>query len=147
MPKIPHSLVHSTDTEGRQIVGVRLTNSREPAWLDRADYERIVANFGTPTWRLTTNGQGRLYVRFKQPGRNSRNVTVARLVAGDFERTGVRYRDGDPLNLRSRNLYHDDGGGRCPKTLRRSSASATFVTAARCPTEHAGSGSPSRTGP
>lgn len=120
MPKIPHSLVHATDARGRQIVGVRLTNADAPAWLDRADYERIVADFGTPTWRLTPNGKGQFYVRFKQPGRNNHSVSVARLVAGDFERTGVRYRDGDPLNLCGRNLYHADGGGRCPKTLRRS---------------------------
>ncbi|MBK3396728.1 MULTISPECIES: hypothetical protein [Methylobacterium] len=116
----PHALIHMTDADGREVVGVRLTNADEAAWLYLSDYRRIVEDHGTPTWRLVKNGKGQFYVRFKQVGRSSRNVTVARLVAGDFERTGVRYRDCNPFNLRSSNLYHVDGGGLRPKALHRS---------------------------
>lgn len=111
----PHDLIERTDPDGREVVGVRLSNRPETAWLHRADYDRIAREFGTPTWRLVHNGSGRAYVRFKEIGNNPRYITVSRLVAGDFERTGVRYRDRDPLNLRIGNLYHEDGGGRCPK--------------------------------
>ena len=111
----PHTLTHATDLDGREVVGVTLSNTTRTAWLYRADYERVVAEYGTPTWRLSDVGRGHLYVRFKKPGENSKNLSVSRLVAGDYERTGVFYRDGDPLNLRRTNLYHDDGGGRCRK--------------------------------
>ncbi|BAQ48143.1 hypothetical protein Maq22A_c26385 [Methylobacterium aquaticum] len=120
LPMTPHTLIHITDADGREVVGVRLTNSDEAAWLYLSDYRRIVEDHGTPTWRLVKNGKGQSYVRFKQVDRSSRNVTVARLVAGDFERTGVRYRDCDALNLRSSNLYHVAGGGLRPKALHRS---------------------------
>lgn len=107
----PHDLAHATDPNGREVVGVRLSNSPERAWLYRADYERIIHRYGTVSWRLTPNGNGRTYVRFKQLGLNARNVSVAREVAGDFVRTGVRYIDGNPLNLRNANLRHDKGRG------------------------------------
>lgn len=116
-----HIVIRSVDKDGRAVVGVRLSKSHQCAWLYEEDYERIVEEYGAPSWRLTPNGNGQAYVRFKQYGLNARNVTVARLVAGDFDRTGVKYKDGNPLNLRSENLYHGDGRGGCPQKSRRKS--------------------------
>ncbi|EIZ83631.1 hypothetical protein WYO_3642 [Methylobacterium sp. GXF4] len=107
----PHDLTHATDPNGREVVGVRLSNVPERAWLYRTDYERIIAQFGTPSWVLIGNGKGAFYVRFTQPGGIDRKATVARLVAGDFQRTGVRYVDKNPLNLRNANLRHTKGRG------------------------------------
>lgn len=123
----PHDLTERTDPDGRKVVGVHLSNRPETAWLYRADYDRITRDFGTPMWRLTHNGKGRAYVRFKEIGNNPRYVTVSRLVAGDFEKTAVRYKDDNPLNLRTPNLYHDDGGGRCPKMSRRHALAASHA--------------------
>lgn len=110
-----HDLLTATDPDGRAVVGVALSNRPQRVWLYAADYERIMDRYGAPNWTLTGNGDGSLYVRFTRPGGKGRKVTVAREVAGDWERTGVRCRDADPLNLRRSNLYHVDGGGGRPK--------------------------------
>lgn len=114
---IPNNIINATDADGRLMVGVLLSNRPLTTWLDKADFERIAALHPEGRWSLNTNGTGQAYVRIREPGRNSRNIYPARLIAGDFERTGVKYRDGDRLNLRQVNLYHDDGRGRCPNRV------------------------------
>ncbi|MGC5778333.1 hypothetical protein [Methylobacterium sp. NFXW15] len=112
--QIPHELTHTTDPNGVAVVGVRLSNRAKVAWLYLSDYLRIIKQYGTPVWAVSGNGKGLLYVRFRAPGQSNNKLNVARLVAGDFEKTGVRYLDGNPLNLRNANLIHDKGRGGRP---------------------------------
>lgn len=120
MPKKIHTapeLTHAVDPDGRAVVGVSLSNRPKLAWLYLTDYVRITAEYGTPKWAVSGNGKGHLYVRFRPQGATDRKISVARLVAGDFVKTGVRYLDGNPLNLRNANLIHDKGrGGRPNRT-------------------------------
>lgn len=110
--------IYSHDPDGREVVGVRLSNHSERAWLYRRDYEAIVAEYGGGRWFANSNGTGRSYVRLKDPAlRNNR--TVARLVLGNPIRSAISYRDGDRLNLRSSNLEVELGAGGCPKKRRR----------------------------
>src|SRR4051812_46703835 len=113
----PTNHITHTVENGREIVGGLLSNRPLAAWLDKVEFDKIVALYGTTTWHLASNGSGSSYVRFKNPNNTDRNVYVARLIAGDFERSGVKYRDGDRLNLRQSNLYHGDGRGRCPNRV------------------------------
>jgi len=112
--QIPHELTHASDPDGRDVVGVRLSNRSKVAWLYLTDYLRIIKQYGTPVWAVSGNGKGLFYVRFRAPGKSNNKLNVARLVAGDFEKTGVRYLDGNPLNLRNANLIHDKGRGGRP---------------------------------
>lgn len=118
--QIPHELTHSTDPDGRAVVGVRLSNRSKVAWLYLTDYLRITAEYGTPVWNASGNGSDRLYVRFRAPKQSGIRLNVARLVAGEWEKTGVRYRDGDRLNLRNTNLAHEPGRGGCPNNHKAS---------------------------
>lgn len=104
-----NTIIHATDPSGMPVVGVSLCAGRT-AWLYRPDFERIEALHPDGRWGVTHNTEGRVYVRIRPPG-TERNVYVARLIAGDFERTVVRYRDGDTMNLRLTNLRFDNGAG------------------------------------
>lgn len=108
-----NTIIHATDPSGMPVVGVVLTSDRT-AWLYRPDFERIDALHPDGRWNINRNSEGRPFVRIRPPG-TQRNVYVARLIAGDFERTVVRYRDNDTLNLRLTNLHHDNGGGGRPR--------------------------------
>lgn len=120
MPR--NTIIHATDPDGTPVVGVLLSADRA-VWLRKQDFERIDALYPDARWGVTHNTEGRIYVRIRPPI-TQKNVYVARLIAGDFERTVVRYRDGDSLNLRPMNLFHDDGGGGCPR--RRASATTSL---------------------
>jgi len=112
-------LIYSTDPNGQKVVGVKLSNRPDRCWLYQRDYDAIVAEFGQCSWFMNSNGQGSDYVRLKDRTiGNNRNV--ARLVFGSPFRTHIRYRDGDRLNLRSRNLEMQVGSGGCPKKRRKS---------------------------
>ncbi|TXN20785.1 hypothetical protein [Methylobacterium sp. WL9] len=98
------AVLHSRDNDGRLVVGVPLSNRPgHRAWLYAADYETIVADHGPRPWLANGNGHGKSYVRLRCADRGNL-VMVARLVFGDAEARSIRYRDGDSLNLRSRNL-------------------------------------------
>jgi hypothetical protein len=105
-----HKLTYKTDPDGREVVGIALSNVNRRAWLYRQDYERIVADHGVGRWFVNHNGTGRWYVRLK--GRDTKNNhQAARLVFGFSERTGLHYRDQNPFNLRRSNLEVDVGSG------------------------------------
>lgn len=89
---------HDTITEGGAI-GVLLSNRPARVWLDRADYDRIVAAYGTRAWAWV---EATRYVRIR-PSRTE-DVPVARLVLENEGRGYVHFGDGDRLNLRRRNL-------------------------------------------
>lgn len=98
------AVLRSRDDDGRPVVGVPLSNRPGVrAWLYQTDFEAILAEHGTHSWYVNGNGSGGLYVRMKSRDRQN-NVMVARLVMADPLARRVRYRDGDALNLRSRNL-------------------------------------------
>lgn len=98
------AVLHSRDDDGRLVVGVPLSNRPgERAWLYQTDYEALLAEYGTHSWYVNSNGSGGLYVRMKSRDRQN-NVMVARLVMADPLARRIRYRDGDTLNLRARNL-------------------------------------------
>ena len=101
---MPTAVLHSRDDDGRPVVGVPLTNRPgSHAWLYATDYAAILNDYGDRPWFVNDNGKGGLYVRFR--GTDCANlVMVARLVVGDPRARMVRYRDGNSLNLRSRNL-------------------------------------------
>jgi hypothetical protein len=134
-----NTIVHATDPDGTPVVGVVLSKGQK-AWLTRADFERINALHPRARWSLNPNTGGRTFVRIRPPG-SQRNVYVARLVAGDFQRTVVRYHDGDTLNLRRKNLHHDSGAGGLTRRRKLSGRAAL-----RIPTDEAGniSASPTR---
>lgn len=111
MPR--NTIVNAIDPSGMPVTGVVLASGRT-AWLYRPDFERIDALHPNGRWGVTRNTEGRVYVRIRPPG-TQQNVYVARLVAGDFERTVVRHRDGNTMNLRLNNLRHDTGGGGRPR--------------------------------
>ena len=115
-----HDIVTVYDLDGREVIGVRLTNRRdERAWLYGHDYRCVVAKMGQAAWYANSNGKGRWYVRVQSPDRGT-PVMLSRLVAGDFPRTFVKHRDGNWLNFRQNNLELEHGSGGCAKrSLRR----------------------------
>lgn len=121
----------ATDPDGQRVVGVTLSNRAVTAWLYVEDYARVLKLYPKANWSLTTNGKGRPYVRLRTGGQKSTNVFIARLIAGDFERTAVQFKDGNTLNLRRSNLSHAPGGGKRRKTLRGRAALRISTDAAR----------------
>lgn len=101
---MPLAVIHSRDDDGCAVVGVPISNRPHlTAWLYATDYERITSAHAAASWLVNDNGDGRLYVRLKDRERRN-NVMVSRLVLDDPTISIIRYRDGDRLNLRSRNL-------------------------------------------
>lgn len=74
--------------------------------LDEADLDRIHSLGISMAW--FRNGGG--YVRAQAPARLGipNLVTVARIIMGPLPDMVVKYRDGDRLNLRRKNLYLDE---------------------------------------
>lgn len=105
---MPLAVIHSRDDDGCAVVGVPISNRPGThAWLYAADYAAILNDYGPTPWFVNDNGSGRLYVRLyvRLEGTDRpNNIMVSRLVLGDFGAPVIRYRDGDRLNLRSRNL-------------------------------------------
>ncbi|ACK84883.1 hypothetical protein Mchl_4084 [Methylorubrum extorquens CM4] len=89
---------HDTITEG-DAIGVLLSNRPARVWLDRADYERIIAAYGTRAWAWVEAAR---YVCIR-PSRTE-NSPVARLVLENDGSGFVYFVDGDRLNLRRKNL-------------------------------------------
>lgn len=89
---------HDTITEG-DAIGVLLSNRPARVWLDRADYDRIVAAYGTRAWAWV---EATRYVRLR-PSRTE-DVPVARLVLENDGSGYVHFEDGDRLNLRRKNV-------------------------------------------
>lgn len=98
---------HDTITEG-EAIGVLLSNRPARVWLDRADYDRIVATYGTRAWAWV---EATRYVRIR-PSR-AEDVPVARLVLESEGSGYVHFGDGDRLNLRRKNVsiqsYREQG--------------------------------------
>lgn len=104
-----NAITHATDPSGMPVTGVVLSTG-QTAWLFTPDFERIDALHPDGRWGINRNSEGRPFVRIRPPC-TDRNVYVARLILGEIDRTVVRYRDNDTLNLRLTNLRFDDGAG------------------------------------
>lgn len=101
---------HTLDHDGREITLVPLANHPEPARLLRTDFEALAETGITGQWTLNLNGtRTHGYVRCPASEATGCLVTVARLITRVGAGRTVRYRDRNPLNLRSDNLYLDRG--------------------------------------
>lgn len=101
--------IHFTDSEGTRLVRVPLGNSRQSAILNHSDFERIQAKGYTGGWYLN-GAEGCSYVRVYAGDHRGEQTTVARLITNAPRGQGVRYMDGNRLNLRRSNLYFDATG-------------------------------------
>ena len=94
--------------EEEDIVLVPLANHPKPAVVDREDFERLMAAGVSDQWTFNKCGMKKYshaYVRCAVPGSPGSLETVARMITGIGSGHKVRYFDGDPLNLRRRNLF------------------------------------------
>lgn len=98
--------IHTTDPDGRKVVGVLLSNRPLVAWLYLEDFERVAAQY-PGNWSLVNASKPTSYVRVK--GQNDRSVYIARLVANAPEGRAIIFYDSNTLNLRSRNLGFKSG--------------------------------------
>jgi hypothetical protein len=95
----------STRSAGRAAVRVELTNAPgQQAVVDADDFAALVAQGYSRSWYVNRSGTGQTYVRLSSRKWLGNNETVARLIVGAGKGQVVKYRDGDPLNLRRRNL-------------------------------------------
>jgi hypothetical protein len=95
----------STRFAGRDAVRVELTNAPgRHAILDADDFAALVARGYSRSWYLNQSGTGQTYVRLSCSKWLGYNETVARLIVSAGNGQVVKYRDGDPLNLRRGNL-------------------------------------------
>lgn len=92
----PHKAIAATDADGAPIFLIPTSNG-EPFKIDAADLSRLCP--GPFYWNKA--GNGARYVRCM--GLDN-NLSPARIIAGAGARQIVRYRDGDPSNLRKYNL-------------------------------------------
>jgi hypothetical protein len=126
-----NQVTFATDPDGKQIVGVTLSNRPVTAWLYVEDYARVLKLYPSSAWSLTGDSKGHTYVRVRGAGKSQPSIYIARLIAGDHERTAVQFKDGNSLNLRRNNLFHAPGGGKRRKTLRGRAALRIVTEAAR----------------
>src|SRR4051795_8100199 len=94
-PLPPHDIIEAPDGA----IGVMLSNRPERVWLDRADYDRIVARFRTRKWAWI---EATSYVRLRASP--TKDFPVARLVLDSDAKGRVWFADADRLNMRRSNL-------------------------------------------
>lgn len=98
----PRSVAYAIDTDGAEIVLVHLPCGAT-AKVMAEDYPGLcAAGFPGETWLTNDNAKDHRYVRVSDADNNT--LMVARLLLQPGAGTAVRYRDGDPLNLRRDNL-------------------------------------------
>jgi hypothetical protein len=94
------NLTEATDRAGGKFYRVHLSNTEKTVAMDRFDYLRLVQD-GVKTFRLNRDTRGREYVK---TWINGQSVQVARLILGVDKGRQTRFKDGNPLNLRRRNI-------------------------------------------
>lgn len=102
----------ATDPDGTRIVKVPLTGGFV-ATVEAEDYDAFVTLGLSTRWLANAGGSGSITVRFTlppaRPGQRSNNASVSRVIVNAGNGQRVRYRDGNPLNLRKSNLRLVDG--------------------------------------
>lgn len=96
-------ILHSTDSNGKPVVKVPLSNSNQFATLYEQDFNDLTGLGLSLKWSQASDGM----VRVNVTGRP--NLSVARLVTNAFKET-VSYANGDKTDLRRDNLILDDSG-------------------------------------
>ena len=104
-PQAP-SVAYATDSEGRSIVRVPMSNQPgQFATVEREDFEYLESIGVRLPWYLNANCKGGLsYVRTLVSGIAGNNLNVARLLLRADKNHVVTYRDGNRLNLTRGNL-------------------------------------------
>lgn len=102
---IEPKIVRTSDDYGQAVVRVELANRPGVfATLDADDFDRMVAEGIKPRWVLNEAYPGFFYVRCYQPNVAGGLGVVARHVLQAGKGRQVKYRSGDKLDLRKRNL-------------------------------------------
>lgn len=100
-----------TDRDGQLCVRVPLAHTDRSATLYVEDFFRLLSAGVSANWAVNySSPTGRGYVKVSVPGQDRR--LVARLLTGAGPRQQVRYRNGNPLDLRTPNLTVQEGAGR-----------------------------------
>ena len=97
------------DRSGDPIVCVPLPDGTREAVCDAADYDALAARGLVSGWTYNSAGRrgyGHGYVRCRCTRLGRSLETVARLIVDVGSGYMIRYRDGNPLNLRRHNLRH-----------------------------------------
>src|SRR3954447_25843280 len=105
------NIITLTDPDGREAVGVLLSNRPLVAWIYREDLDRIAAQY-PGNWSLVDARQPTSYVRVRKDGHS---VYIGRLVAEAPAGTSIVFFDGNTLNLRKGNLGLTAVAGGRPK--------------------------------
>ncbi len=100
MPKITRVPTLATDADGAPIYHIPTASSSFK--IDASDIDAI----GPGPFFSNTNGADRLYVRTMTP---ANLATLARVLMNAGKGEIVRYRDGDPSNLRRNNMFISRG--------------------------------------
>ena len=105
---------YTTDADGQQLVHIALANSNQRATLYAEDYQRLMDAGFSPSWQYTRNKSGSAYVTVGACTHKGVDCLVpfSRLVAMAEAGQMVRYRDGNPLNMRAANLKLETGTAR-----------------------------------
>lgn len=90
------------------VVNVPLSNA-QVAQIDLEDYNLLMEKGFSDQWWAHSNGGKHAYVRTSRLDAPGKLFTVARLIAGGQWGTRVRYRNGNPLDLRQSNLKVREG--------------------------------------
>lgn len=102
------AIVRDDRQTGKIIIGQRLSDQWEAvAWMDAEDYVRVVIRLGTCPWTMGTfSGAPGAHVigHSARPGHIARRFMLASLVLPEEPHASLRYRDGNPRNLRRVNL-------------------------------------------
>lgn len=99
---------HFTDTDGAACVRLPLAGDAGSVILDRDDFDALTAQGLTANWCF--NRAGKRAFGYVRAGYRGEFRTVARLVVQAGKGEHVRYRDGNPFNLRHENLEVVAGG-------------------------------------
>jgi hypothetical protein len=102
----PATVSQSVDADGTPVVHIETSNRPGRfVTMDQADWSAWLAAGRPPSIFLFGNGSGREYVGYSDATRPGWNAPAARAIVGAPPGRVVRSWDGDPLNLRRRNLY------------------------------------------
>lgn len=116
------------DADGKKIVYIPLASTTERVRMQQFDFERLMQLGFSRFWFLSSNGRGPAYVRCKGKT-DGGQFSLARLLMRPRSNQVVRYRDGNPLNLRRDNLYLDEGWSKAREAVALAYAAADLELA------------------
>ena len=88
-------------TEGKEVYLIKLGKSGLEVKVDKEDWD-LIRDLGlTASWNINPNG----YVVASSNSATGCNISVGRVILDAGRGVGVRYNDGDKLDLRRENLH------------------------------------------